>query len=341
MVLAHPRSILRNGRDTQRSDCNRYPYDYGSERVRDNQDGPPSLGLSEARRLHRHVYYNTSLGELSRLSPAELGHAAAYQAYVKVMDDPPVPRNIEYEREVLIGLAVSEASRLAQQGGREQDTYSCSAASEAAARTASRIFAEANGEGVGSSPYRMGSYSEPYDWEDDEAGYPGRSSRRSLSRGRRPAFVDAPTIIPDPNMGYGSNRFAPGSVPSDYALGRTYLPSSSPRYPPTPFPGTNYTPSIVVTNPASNNALPQVYQLPRGDPSFNGALVPASSFGRARSASFSYPQQYATQPMQNGYGNTPYTQAYPRGVQPEQTIVIQQPRKHRHKHRHRHRSRSR
>lgn len=49
-----------------------------------------------------------SQGDLNRLSPVELGYAAAYQAYVKVMDDPSVSRNIEYERETLIGLAVSE-----------------------------------------------------------------------------------------------------------------------------------------------------------------------------------------------------------------------------------------
>lgn len=185
----------------------------------------------------------------------------------------------------------------------------------------------------------MGSYSDPYDWEDDEPSYPGR---HSISRDRRrPSFVDAPTVIPDSNIGYGSNRFAPGSLPTEYALGRTYNPSSSPRYPPTPFQGTNYTPSIVVSNMgAPNNAPPQVYQLPRGDPSLNGALVPASSFGRARSSSFSYPQQYPNQPMQPSYGNPPY--GYPQGVQPGQTIVIQQPpKKHRHRQRHRHRSRSR
>lgn len=193
-----------------------------------------------------------------------------------------------------------------------------------------------------------------------------RPRGRSLSRTRRPTFPDTATVIPDANAGYNANRLIPGTTYSDVPpTGPRYPPTPYPtsdpgplypptpypasdpslaRYPSTPYPGSAHPPgAIIVSYPGTvtSNALPQVYQVPRGGASYHGrgANISAPSFSRGRSASFSYPQQmYMTQPAQAGYTNMPYT--YP-GVQPEQTIVIHHPKKHRHKHRHRHRSRSR
>lgn len=193
---------------------------------------------------------------------------------------------------------------------------------------------QAFGDRVGNSPYRRDNFSEPYDREDFEPGYPRRSSFSSISRGRHPTFMDTPTMIPDSNIGYGANRFAPGSLPSEDPFGRSNPLSASPGYPSTPYPGSAYTPStVVISNPSTAHmTAPQMYQLPH---SGNGALVP---FSRPRSSSFSYPQQYAPQHLQASYSNMPFS-SYPPTI-PHETVVIRSGKKHR-KHRHRHRSRSR
>lgn len=47
---------------------------------------------------------------LDGLSSWQLGHAAAYQAYRILRDDPPIHGGAGHEREILIGLAVTEGA---------------------------------------------------------------------------------------------------------------------------------------------------------------------------------------------------------------------------------------
>jgi len=95
------------------------------------------------------------------MPPAEIGHAAAYEAYRTWIHNSsiyePMSGNTSQQRERLTGLAVAEgttgisflpsttkrlssASRLLSHAGRQMDPYASMGASEAAAATASLIF---------------------------------------------------------------------------------------------------------------------------------------------------------------------------------------------------------
>ncbi|KAJ7928605.1 hypothetical protein B0H13DRAFT_2248412 [Mycena leptocephala] len=100
------------------------------------------VGMHEAKHWHRRAY--GGLGELGQMQPAEIGHAAAYEAYRTWIHNSsmyePLSDDVERQREALTGLAVAEASRLLQFSNRSMDHYARTAASEAAAATASIIF---------------------------------------------------------------------------------------------------------------------------------------------------------------------------------------------------------
>jgi len=95
------------------------------------------------------------------MSPTEIGHAAAYEAYRTWTHNSsihePLSSDFERQREALIGLAVAEgvllevsswhcqlilfvAARLLGFSSRQMDSYARMAASDAAAHTASYIF---------------------------------------------------------------------------------------------------------------------------------------------------------------------------------------------------------
>ncbi|KAF9451294.1 hypothetical protein P691DRAFT_808281 [Macrolepiota fuliginosa MF-IS2] len=331
--------------DYRTTNVNPNPYNYGAGRFEDDPDVSSSVDINEARSLHTQAY---QYRELQGLSPPELGHAAAYQAYCMLNEGPPRRGGSEHEREALIGLAVAEASRLMQQSRRNQNIDACTTASGAAARTASRIFAQTRGEFDDerrSRPlYQQNHYAEPdmSQDDDDEWGHPRRvlpRRGRSLSRTRGPTFMDTPSMGPDATPGY---RSIPGPPPPiDGMYGGITNSATGPRYPPTPYPSGAHSPALYPRAATSNAVVPQIYQAPGSARSYPGntALTP---YTRSRSASFSYPQTtYPAQPFQTNYVNAPY--AYPAYTpQPEPAIFIQAPpRKHRHKHRHRHRSKSR
>jgi len=113
--------------------------------VRDSSSvsgGGIGVGLHEARHWHRRAYGGQ--GELNMMSPTEIGHAAAYEAYRTWIHNSsmyePLSGDNERQREGLIGLAVAEATRLLQFSGRSRDSYARTTASESAAHTASYIF---------------------------------------------------------------------------------------------------------------------------------------------------------------------------------------------------------
>ena len=99
-------------------------YEMAMERA---ESGALGVGLHEARHWHRHVYGGLVRAkgnsswliilichqvEISRLSPAELGHAAAYEAFRYLLHHEslyePLGEEQEREREVLLSLAAAE-----------------------------------------------------------------------------------------------------------------------------------------------------------------------------------------------------------------------------------------
>ncbi|KAJ3988274.1 hypothetical protein F5890DRAFT_521777 [Lentinula detonsa] len=72
------------------------------------------VGINEARHWHTRVY--GGLGNLNKLLPEELGHAAAYEAYRKWMHHSsmrePLSAEPERQREALIALAIAESKWL-------------------------------------------------------------------------------------------------------------------------------------------------------------------------------------------------------------------------------------
>ncbi|KAF9071039.1 hypothetical protein BDP27DRAFT_1322680 [Rhodocollybia butyracea] len=168
--------------------------DYNYSNYRDYS----GIGIHEARHWHSRAY--GGMGELNQMLPAEIGHAAAYEAYRKWIHHSsmyePLSADFERQREALIGLAVAETTLLLQYTTRGNDPYTRRSSAEAAAATASTIFfwsrehddldtAELRGRSYGS--YGAGSYGsgssyggDPYAYDADRM-YP-RQRPRSLSR---------------------------------------------------------------------------------------------------------------------------------------------------------------
>ncbi|KAH7915192.1 hypothetical protein BJ138DRAFT_1176725 [Hygrophoropsis aurantiaca] len=102
------------------------------------------VGLNEARAWHRRAF--GGLGQITQMTPQEVGHAAAYEAYRVWIHNSslyePIGGEAERQREALVGLAVAEASRLYQLSARPVDNYGHVPACEAAAATAALILQE-------------------------------------------------------------------------------------------------------------------------------------------------------------------------------------------------------
>ncbi|GLB37264.1 hypothetical protein LshimejAT787_0403150 [Lyophyllum shimeji] len=305
-------------------------FDYAWSRVRDHSGlgaGPigAGVGMHEARHWHSRAY--GGLGELSRMLPAEIGHAAAYEAYRTWIHNnsmyKPLGGDLHRQREGLIGLAVAEASRLLPYAGRPQENFARMAASEAAAATASIIFYEGmeDMDGYRRSRSRTrgsgSSYGDSRAYDDALAfpGYRSRSRRRSDSHSR-PQVIQirgGGGMSPMPGGYAGSSYIGQPSSYGSYSGGGMpiNMPAQGTPYPQTamPMPGAGAYPTT---------------GMPIG--------VPLTGPHRGRSSSFSYPQiaqtPYMGTPMSAGGG----------GPHAPTTIVIQQPRKHRHHHHRRHRS---
>ncbi|KAJ6603114.1 hypothetical protein B0H10DRAFT_2079399 [Mycena sp. CBHHK59/15] len=206
-------------------------YDHAWNRVRQYSGSNPEqgVGMHEAKHWHRRAY--GGLGELGQMLPAEIGHAAAYEAYRTWIHNSsmyePLSGDPERQREGLVGLAVAEASRLLQFANRSMDNYARMAGSESAAATASIIFyhsRERDGDEYRSrsrSQSRRGSFSnlsydDPYasDYRAMSSSYPrhrSHSRRRSHSTSSR----HSPMLqFPGTQMaGSMSSNVAPIAIP--------------------------------------------------------------------------------------------------------------------------------
>jgi hypothetical protein len=196
--------------------------------------GDGGVGMHEARHWHRLAY--GGMGEAQTMSPYEIGHAAAYEAYRTWIHNSsiyePISSDHMRQREALIGLAVAEVSRLWHFTGRVPDTYSRREACESAAATASVLFNLFVDDDYGEMPYsghstrnRSGSFSnypaESYAYDDDvwprRHGYQRRRHSSSSSMGR-------PTIVPPGSSPYyGTN---PIPIPGSSGYGGSYGRSS-------------------------------------------------------------------------------------------------------------------
>ncbi|KAI0071788.1 hypothetical protein K474DRAFT_1775952 [Panus rudis PR-1116 ss-1] len=102
-----------------------------------------TFSTTRCRLLHRNVY--SGVENLSQLLPAEVGEAAAYEAYRIWKHNPehfqPLGTDItDTLKEGLVAIAAAEASQLWQLTGRANDIYGLRAAMESAVVTASRLF---------------------------------------------------------------------------------------------------------------------------------------------------------------------------------------------------------
>ncbi|KIK67034.1 hypothetical protein GYMLUDRAFT_37063 [Collybiopsis luxurians FD-317 M1] len=183
-------------------------YNYSNYR-----DYPGGVGIHEARHWHSRAF--GGLGELNHMLPAEIGHAAAYEAYRKWIHHSsmyePLSADIERQREALIGLAVAETTMLLQYTTRGIDLYTRGAAAEAAAATASHIFFwsrdhddyDPEFRGRSSGSYSGSSYGDLYAYDRD-AMY-SRHRRRSRSPYHYPLDDGSSSIPMMHNSSYGSS----------------------------------------------------------------------------------------------------------------------------------------
>ncbi|TFY79959.1 hypothetical protein EWM64_g4053 [Hericium alpestre] len=106
--------------------------------------GPLGVGMHEARHWHRRAY--GGIGDITRMLPSEIGHAAGYEAYRSWIHRSPTFQifdgDLERQKEALISLAIAEAAHLWEATGRGYDQYALQTASETAAATASLIFSQ-------------------------------------------------------------------------------------------------------------------------------------------------------------------------------------------------------
>ncbi|OBZ67286.1 hypothetical protein A0H81_12947 [Grifola frondosa] len=164
-------------------------YDSVLGRFRDvpDWDGP---GHNEARHWHRRIY--GGLINLGQALPADIGAAAAYEAYrtwkYNTYLYEPLNADRERQREGLIGMAIAETTRLWQSTGRPQDTFGLRAASDTAAHTAARLADRLLGySGMPIVPSQASSYEgDGYGYDD---GYARRPRRGSFNTGIAPSVI--------------------------------------------------------------------------------------------------------------------------------------------------------
>ncbi|TFY53435.1 hypothetical protein EVG20_g10117, partial [Dentipellis fragilis] len=118
-------------------------YQYAMNRLLSGA-GALGIGMHEARYWHRRAY--GGVGDITRMLPSEIGHAAAYEAYRAWIHNSPAFRvmdgDFERQKEVLISIAIAESAHLWEATGRGFDQYALQTASETAAATASLIFSQ-------------------------------------------------------------------------------------------------------------------------------------------------------------------------------------------------------
>jgi len=204
------------------------------------------------------------------MMPADIGHAAAYEAYRTWIHNSslhePLSGDPERQREGLIGLAVAEATRLLQFSNRGMEGYSRGAAADAAAATAAIIF------------YDRG--------ERDEDGHRSRSRSRSRhhhhdhdhDHGRRGSFSS--NGYDDP---YASDAFAyPQQRSHSHSRHRSHSTSS------------RHSPMMQMAGSMGSSVPPMAI------PSVG------SGYGNSYPQSYGGAQSYGAPPMQIHGQNSPY-----------------------------------
>ncbi|KAF5385901.1 hypothetical protein D9615_002394 [Tricholomella constricta] len=306
---------------------NRSLFDHAWSRVRDHTSmgaGPIAAGVGthEARHWHRRAY--GGIGELSRMLPAEIGHAAAYEAYRTWIHNSsiyePLSGDTHRQREGLIGLAVAEATRLLPYANRHLDNYARMAASEAAAATASIIFYQ----GREDRDYRRSrsrtrhgsgsSYGDPYAYDDALVlpGHRSHSRHRSRSHSRAPIIQIRGGGSPMPG-GYPGSGYAPSmhpGVPASYG-GQS---SSYGSYPGSSMPMNLATPYPQTAVPMGMAGSYQGSTMPVG--------MPLNASHRGRSTSMSYGQSPYMGATMSAGGIIVHPAGAARGVSRRTAIII-------------------
>lgn len=337
-------------------------YEDAWGRVRDRNslanDGL-GIGMDEARHRHRRAYEIP--GEINRMSPTEIGHAAAYEAYKTWLRNSAmyevVGEDRERQREGLVGIAVAEVTRLLQYSAHQADGYAQTIAADAAAHTVTVLFYQGQDDYPRSrSRMRAGSFSGSY------AGSYARSAMmdpmaddmwpqhltpslhnrsRSRSRHSRRHYSSSPS--PDRYRHRSRSRVYgdypnSGAIPGQMSYAASYAgyPTSSASYNGTymnnawPSPtGNTMLPNQIYTTSYPTQQLPVAYPgqavsmgTPYQAPLYNSPVaVPL-----ARSNSFTYPNMV--------YPGTPWSATSAMPTQAPTVVVVGSKRKHR---RHRHR----
>ncbi|KAJ7287366.1 hypothetical protein C8J57DRAFT_584021 [Mycena rebaudengoi] len=279
-------------------------YDNAWNRVRQSSL-EQGVGMHEAKIWHRRAY--GGLGELGQMMPADIGHAAAYEAYRTWIHNSslhePLSGDPERQREGLIGLAVAEATRLLQFSNRGMEGYSRGAAADAAAATAAIIF------------YDRG--------ERDEDGHRSRSRSRSRHHHH------------DHDHDYGHGRLHGFErPPNGYSLRRQWLRKLLPTKlwgstkllgaPPMQIHGQNSpygsTVGMPMNAPQPYGSLPPMgaNSMPMVSSSYGAAPMVIQGHGqhRHRTSSMSYGQYPQMQYPQGQYGSA---------MMPRQVLTTAQP----------------
>ncbi|EIW63206.1 uncharacterized protein TRAVEDRAFT_56309 [Trametes versicolor FP-101664 SS1] len=327
------------------------------------------VGHHEARHWHRRIY--SGMVQLQQLLPADIGAAAAYEAYRTWKHNSflyePLSADRELQREGLIGMAIAETQRLWQYSGRPQDTYGLRAACEASASAANvladRLFGWTSGGGGGGGVGYGSSYSgsntgDAYAYDEGYSGRRGRSRHNSFNapavvRVGAPGYGDP---LGSPYGAGGSPMPIPGAIPgaaAPYGAGMPGSYGAAPGIPGSygaaPGYGGTYGYRSASPNPYGG-ASPNPYgvQAPYGAGAYPQATpgYPAPGYGAGQYGAGQYPGQYGAQQYGAGGGIVlPDGQVAPAGS----TVIISKHRSrrdssassgHHHRH-HRHRSSSR
>lgn len=303
-------------------------------RIREGMYDTEGVGLNEARHWHRQAY--GGFGDIRALSPRDMGHAAAYEAYriwihnrsISDLRSDPGER-----REAFIALAIAEVSHIFPSGQVHHERRKFREACETAAATASTIFHTldddlySGGSQISASPFRRAGSTSSDEFSDDLYAFDDQVMPRSRHHRRRNSsvsFNSRPMIIP-PNAGsyqpVSSMPIPVGQPTYSYSGGSPYQAGGSPYSNTSPFNG-----------PSS---YPQQYPgSVQGVPVVGSAYDPNQALHYQNAAS--YPQQAYIQAQPGMSQTVPMV--------PGQTIILQQPAQQssRHKrHHHKHRSSSR
>ncbi|KAI0786799.1 hypothetical protein C8Q75DRAFT_771339, partial [Abortiporus biennis] len=273
-----------------------------------------SFTSTDLRGLHRNIY--GGLVSLGQILPADLGSAAAYEAYRSWKHHTqlwqPFSGNSDREREGLVGLAIAEASRLWQYSGRQADSYGLRDALESAATTATQLYyrkfatrrMETGVSGAGMAGIGVpfpGSVQRDYAYgtgQDASSSYGMRGRRSSvpavIRSGAPPSPFSGGLAVP-PQVGPGSAYSSPGAAASmgggsPYSGGGAILGAYSPVPQPTVniFNGYHGNGSIPGVLPPAGAPMPMQQPQPQvqTQPQIYGSSTTAG-------ATQSYPYPYA------------------------------------------------